>query len=141
MGYLDRAIIRPALLDISEDDDLTQPTDIQGYEIIAVITPDALDGATNDIDHIEIDPGNGTFYEPLDNDGDGLLSVWFTDMGTDQYLSIPRELGRMGGVAAGTEEEGPGKLVGARARLHLSEGEAADRTFYLVLLALPGSAD
>ncbi len=132
MGYLDRAIIRPALLDISVDDNQTQPTDIQGYEIIAVITPDTLDGATNDISSIEIDPGNGTFYEPQDNDGGDLPAVWFTDIAVDEYLALPAEVSGL---------DGPGKLVGARARMPLSEAEAADRTFWFVLLALTGSAD
>ncbi len=134
MGYLDRAIFRLALLDISEDDNQTQPTDIPGYEIIAVITPDTLDGATNTITTIEIDPGNGTFYVPADAEGAVLKATpWFAAFTVDEYLSVPAGIA----VANG----GPGKLVGARARMPLGEAEAADRNFWLVLLALPGSAD
>lgn len=128
---LDRYALKLARLDISESTTITQPTDIAGFEIIAVITPTALDDALNDIDQIEIDPGNGIFYEPLDNDGGGLLATWFTNMGVDQYLSLPIEVTDNGGA-----EDGPRKLVGARARLVLSAAEDADRDFFLVLLAL-----
>lgn len=128
MGYLDRAIIKACLLDISEDDDTSQPVDIQGYEIIGVITPAALDGATNDIDSIEIDPGNGTFYIPLGDDG-ASIDIQMDNIAADEYLTLaPITVMRQ-------------KLVGARARLQFSEAEAADRTFYLVLAALPGSSD
>ncbi len=127
MGYLDRVIIKEALLDISEDDNTTQPTHIQGYEIIAVITPVALDGVTNDVNSIEIDPGNGTFYVPLNSAGT-TPAFDMDDFEVDEYLQ----------VKASVMEQ---KLVGARARLQLSEAEAADRTFWLVLQALPGSAD
>ncbi len=128
MGYLDRTVIVKALLDISEDADTTQPVEIQGYEIIGVIMPAALDGATNDIDSIEIDPGNGTFYAPLGEDGSA-IDIQMDDIAVDQYLTLaPITVMRQ-------------KLVGARARLQLSEAEAADRVFYLVLVALPGSSD
>ncbi len=128
MGYLDRAITKKCLLDISEDDNTSQPVDIQGYEIIGVITPDALDGATNDIDSIEIDPGNGTFYAPLGEDG-AAIDIQMDNIAVDEYLTLaPITVMRQ-------------KLVGARARLQFSESEAADRIFYLVLVALPGSSD
>ena len=128
MGYLDRAVFVPCLLDISEDANTSQPVAINGYEIIGVITPDTLDGATNDIDSIEIDPGNGTFYAPLGEDG-AAIDIQMDNIGTDEYLTLaPITVMRQ-------------KLVGARARLQFSEAEDADRTFYLVLVALPGSAD
>ncbi|MCH8065864.1 MAG: hypothetical protein IIC90_08585 [Chloroflexi bacterium] len=128
MGYLDRAVFVPCLLDISEDADTSQPVAINGYEIIGVITPDTLDGGTNDIDSIEIDPGNGTFYAPLGEDG-AAIDIQMDNIGTDEYLTLaPITVMRQ-------------KLVGARARLQFSEAEDADRTFYLVLVALPGSAD
>ncbi len=128
MGYLDRTVIKKCLIDISEDDNTSQPVDIQGYEIIGVITPDTLDGATNDIDSIEIDPGNDSFYAPKGEDG-AAIDIQMDNIGTDEYLTLaPITVMRQ-------------KLVGARARLQLSEAEAADRTFYLVLVALSGSAD
>ena len=128
MGYLDRAVFVPCLLDISEDANTSQPVAINGYEIIGVITPDTLDGGTNDIDSIEIDPGNGTFYAPLGEDG-AAIDIEMDNIGTDEYLTLaPITVMRQ-------------KLVGARARLQFSEAEDADRTFYLVLVALPGSAD
>ncbi len=128
MGYLDRAIIVPCLIDESEDANTSQPVDIPGYEIIAVITPDTLDGATNDINSIEIDPGNGTWYAPRGEDG-AAIDIQMDNIGTDEYLTLaPITVMRQ-------------KLVGARARLQFSEDEDADRTFYLVLVALPGSSD
>ena len=128
MGYLDRAVFVPCLLDISEDANTSQPVAINGYEIIGVITPDTLDGGTNDIDSIEIDPGNGTFYAPLGEDG-AAIDIQMDNIGTDEYLTLaPITVMRQ-------------KLVGARARLQFSEEEDADRIFYLVLVALPGSAD
>ncbi len=128
MGYLDRAVIKLAFLDQSEDADTTQPTNIQGYEIIGVITPAALDGATNDIDSIEIDPGNGKWYAPLGEDG-AAIDIQMDNIGVDEYLTLaPITVMRQ-------------KLVGARARLQFSESEAADRIFFLVLVALPGSSD
>ena len=128
MGYLDRAVFVPCLLDVTEDADTSQPVAINGYEIIGVITPAALDGGTNDIDSIEIDPGNGTFYAPLGEDG-AAIDIQMDNIGTDEYLTLaPITVMRQ-------------KLVGARARLQFSEAEDADRTFYLVLVALPGSAD
>ncbi len=128
MGYLDRAIFKECLLDITEDDNTSQPVDIQGYEIIGVITPDTLDGTTNDINSIEIDPGNGSFYAPLGEDG-ASIDIQMDNIGTDEYLTLaPITVMRQ-------------KLVGARARLQFSESEAADRTFYLVLVALPESSE
>lgn len=128
MGYLDRTVIKKCLIDITEDDNTSQPVDINGYEIIGVITPDALDGSTNDIDSIEIDPGNGTFYAPKGEDGSA-IDIQMDDIGTDEYLTLaPITVMRQ-------------KLVGARARLQFSESEAADRVFYLVLVALPGSSE
>lgn len=128
MGYLSRTVIVPCLLDISADTQISQPVAINGYEIIGVITPDTLDGASNDIDSIRIDPGNGTFYAPLGEDG-AAIDIQMDNIGTDEYLTLaPITVMRQ-------------KLVGARARLHLSEAEAADRTFYLVLVALPESSD
>ena len=128
MGYLSRAIIAKCELDISADTQITQPVDINGYEIIGVITPGALDGGTNDIDSIRIDPGNGTFYAPLGEDG-AAIDIQMDNIAVDEYLTLaPITVMRQ-------------KLVGARARLHLSEAEDDDRIFYLVLVALPGSAD
>ncbi len=128
MGYLDRTVIKKCLIDKSEDDNTSQPVDIQGYEVIGVITPDTLDGTTNDIDSIEIDPGNGQFYAPLGEDG-AAIDIQMDNIGADEYLTLaPITVMRQ-------------KLVGARARLQFSESEAADRTFYLVLVALPGSSE
>lgn len=128
MGYLSRSVIKACLLDISEDADTTVAVDINGYEIIGVITPDTLDGGTNDIDLIEIDPGNGKFYAPLGEDG-AAIDIQMDNIAIDEYLTLP---------ALTVMRQ---KLVGARARLELSEDEDADRTFYLVLVALPESSD
>ena len=128
MGYLSRSVIKACLLDISEDADTTVDVDINGYEIIGVITPDTLDGGTNDIDLIEIDPGNGKFYAPLGEDG-AAIDIQMDNIAIDEYLTLP---------ALTVMRQ---KLVGARARLELSEDEDADRTFYLVLVALPESSD
>ncbi len=121
---LSKVVILRAVLDITVDADITQPTDITGYEIIGVITPAALDGITNDIDLIQIDPGNGTFYTPLGEDG-AALDVGMDDFIADEYLTIPP-------IATMRQ-----KLVGARARLDLSEDEAADRVFFFVCTELP----
>ena len=128
MGYLDRFAFKLALLDQSEDDDLTQPTEIQGYEIIGVITPASLDGSSNDIDAIEIDPGNGTFYTVTGDDG-AAIDFEMDDFAVNEWLTVPP-------ITVMRQ-----KLVGARARLNLSESEDADRNFYLVLVALPGSSE
>lgn len=128
MGYLSRTVIKACLLDISVDADTTVAVDINGYEIIGVITPDTLDGGTNDIDLIEIDPGNGKFYAPLGEDG-AAIDIQMDNIAIDEYLTLP---------ALTVMRQ---KLVGARARLELSEDEDADRTFYLVLVALPESSD
>ena len=128
MGYLDRTVIVPCLLDVSDDNNTTQPVAINGYEIIGVITPATLDGSSNDIDSIEIDPGNETFYAPLGEDG-AAIDIQMDNFSVDEYLTLaPITVMRQ-------------KLVGARARLQLSEAEAADRVFFLVLVALPGSSD
>ncbi len=128
MGYLDRTVIKKCLLDISEDTQISQPVEIQGYEIIGVITPGTLDGTANDIDSIRIDPGNGTFYAPLGEDG-AAIDIQMDNIAADEYLTLaPITVMRQ-------------KLVGARARLHLSEAEDADRVFFLVLVELSGSSD
>ncbi len=130
MGYLDRTVTKKCLLDISEDTQITQPTDIHGYEIIGVITPPVLidPSATNDIDSIEIDPGNGTFYASLGGDGSA-IDIQMDNFDVNEYLTLAP-------ITAMRQ-----KLVGARARLHLSEAVGADRVFFLVLVALPGSSD
>ncbi len=130
MAYLGKHINKLALLDVSEDTQITQPSDIVGFEIVAVVTPPALDGVSNDINRIEIDPGNGTFYQIRDNAGALILvDPWFLNVAADEYLVVPTEY-------RSPTVDGPGKLVGARARLHLSEVEDADRNFFLILLAL-----
>ncbi len=130
MGYLDRAVIVKCELDISDDDNTSQPVDINGYEIIGVITPPVFidQSPSNDIDSIRIDPGNGTFYAPLGGDG-AAINIQIDDFAVNEYLTLAP-------ITAMRQ-----KLVGARARLQFSESEAADRIFFLVLVALPGSSD
>ncbi len=123
MGYLSRFITRVALLDISEDADTSLIVDILGYEVLGIITPDTLDGATNNVTP-QIDPGNGTFYTPLTNAGAAI--TWWEGIGTDEWLQAPQSIS---------------PLVGARLRLEFSETEAADREFIVVLQALPESSD
>src|SRR3990167_4075404 len=123
MGYLDRCILKRILLDISVDDNTSEVIDIQGYELVGIITPAALDGATNDITP-QIDPGSGTFYTPLTNAGSAI--TWWENVAADEWLQAPQSIS---------------PLVGARLRLGFSEAEAADRVFLAVLVALPGSAD
>lgn len=123
MGYLDRYAIKNIVLDISEDANTSQIIDIQGYELIGIITPAALDGATNDITP-QIDPGNGTFYTPLTNAGAAI--TWWENVAADEWLQVPQSTS---------------KIVGARLRLEFSETEDADRTFLAVLVALTGSSN
>lgn len=124
MGYLDRYAYRRALVDISEDDDLSLVVDIAGFEVLGIITPAALDGAANDITP-EINPGTGTFYTPLTNAGAAI--TWWENVGTDQWLQVPQSIS---------------PIVGAQLRLLLSAAETgADRAFLVVLRALPGSSD
>lgn len=123
MGYLNRFITRPALVDISDDDDLSVVVDIVGYEVLGVITPGTLDDSTNDITP-QIDPGNGTFYTPLTNAGAAI--TWWENVAVDEWLQVPQSIS---------------PIVGARLRLSLSAAEAADRLFLVVLKALPESSD
>lgn len=123
MGYLDRYAIKNIVLDISEDANTSQIIDIQGYELIGIITPAALDGVTNDITP-QIDPGNGTFYTPLTNAGAAI--TWWENVAADEWLQVPQSTS---------------KIVGARLRLEFSETEDADRTFLAVLVALTGSSN
>ncbi len=122
---LSKAVILRALLDVSDDTQITQPTNITGYEIIGVITPAALDGTANDIDTIRVDPGNGTFYAPLAAAG-AAIDIQMDNIDVDEYLTLaPITVMRQ-------------KLVGARARMHLSEEEDADREFFFVCVSVPG---
>src|SRR3990167_11238482 len=116
MGYLDRYVFKRILLDVSADANTSEAIDIQGYELVGIITPAALDGATNDITP-QIDPGNGTFYTPLTNAGSAI--TWWENVAADEWLQAPQSIS---------------KLVGARLRLAFSEAEAADRTFLAVLV-------
>lgn len=117
--YLDQYIWSPALVDISEDDDLSEVIGITGYEVIGLITPAALDDSTNDITP-EIDPGSGTFYTPLTNAGAAI--TWWENVAVDEWLQVPQSIS---------------PIVGARLRLSLSAGEAANRTFLVLLKKLP----
>jgi hypothetical protein len=123
MGYLNRFITRVALLDISEDADTSLVVDILGFEVLGIITPDALDGSSNNVTP-QIDPGNGTFYTPLTNAGAAI--TWWENVAVDQWLQAPQSIS---------------PLVGARLRLEFSETEDADRKFLVVLKALPESSD
>lgn len=119
MGYMDRVIQRPVLLDVSVDDNTSEAFDILGYEIVAICTSATLDGATNDIS-IQVDPGDGTFRTVEAADGTALS---FANVGTSEYLQVPTT---------------SRPIVGSRARLEFSETEAVDRTFVLLMVALPG---
>lgn len=123
MGYLNRFITRVALLDIMVDADTSLVIDILGFEVLGIITPDTLDGASNNVTP-QIDPGNGTFYTPLTNAGAAI--TWWENVGTDEWLQVPQSIA---------------PLVGARLRLEFSETEDADREFLVVLKALPESSD
>lgn len=124
MGYLNRFILKPALVDITEDDDLSEVVDMVGYELIGIITPDALDDTANDVTP-QIDPGNGTFYTPLNANGSAM--TWWNNVSADEWLQV--------------DTQKP-PIVGARCRLSLSAAETGgDRKFWLVLVALPESAD
>ncbi len=123
MNYLSRFVAKPALVDISEDDDLSEVVDIQGYEVLGIITPDALDDSANDITP-QIDPGQGTFYTPLTNAGAAI--TWWENVAVDEWLQVPQSIS---------------PVVGARLRLSLSAAEAADRRFWVVLKALTGGGD
>jgi hypothetical protein len=123
MGYLNRFVTRVALLDITVDDDTSLVVDILGFEVLGIITPDTLDGASNNATP-QIDPGNGTFYTPLTNAGAAI--TWWENIGTDEWLQVPQSIS---------------PLVGARLRLEFSETETADRKFLVVLKALPESSD
>ena len=120
MDYLGHYSFVRALLDISEDADTSEIIDIIGFEVLGVITPGALDGATNNITP-QIDPGNGTFYTPLTNAGAAI--TWWENIGTDEWLQVPQSIA---------------PVVGARLRLQFSETEAADREFFVILRALGG---
>jgi len=119
MSDLSLSLFRRALLDQSEDDNTTEVVDINGYEVLGIITPGTLDGATNDITP-QIDPGSGTFYTPLTNAGAAI--TWWDNVGTDEWLQVPQSIS---------------PVVGARLRLELAETEAADRVFLVVLRKLP----
>ncbi len=123
MDYLSRFVAKRALLDISEDTNTSLVIDIQGYEVIGVITLAALDGATNDITP-QIDPGQGTFYTPLTNAGAAI--TWWENVAADEWLQVPQSIS---------------PVVGARLRLEFAEAEDADREFWVVLKALTGGGD
>lgn len=118
MDYLGQYSLVDALVDQSEDDDLSEVIDIVGFEVLGIITPDTLDGAANDITP-QIDPGTGTFYTPLTNAGAAI--TWWENVAVDEWLQVPQSIA---------------PVVGARLRLSLSAGEAADRRFKVVLRAL-----
>ena len=116
---LSLAIIRRILLDITEDPNTSLAVSFNGYEIIAVICPAALDGSSNNITP-QIDPGNGVFYTPLTNSG--VAITWWENVAANEYLQVPTLVA---------------PLVGANIRLQFTEDEDADRAFLLVLKALP----
>ncbi len=117
-GLLGSYTFKRAVLTVADDDNTTAVIDISGFEVIGIITPAALDGATNDITP-QIDPGQGTFYTPLTNAGAAI--TWWENVATDEWLQAPQSIS---------------PLVGARLRLELSEAEAADRVFLVVLQKL-----
>lgn len=124
MGYLDQYSLVSCLLDISEDTNTSVVIDIVGFEVLGIITPDTLDGATNNVTPqiaagIGNDPTNETFYTPLTNAGAAI--TWWENIGTDEWLQVPQSIA---------------PVVGARLRLEFSEAEDADRQFYVVLRAL-----
>lgn len=122
--YLSKVAVPQALVDISEDDDLSEAVDIQGYRVVGVVTPDTLTGnGTLDL-ILQVDPdGSGTFYEVMDEAGQDFATaaVW-QNVSVDELLQM--EIARQTHV------------VGAQAKLALSAGQAADRTFKLILVAL-----
>lgn len=124
MGYLDRYQLVNALVDIGVDDDLSEEFDMVGFEVVGIITPAALDGAANDVT-LQIDPGHGTFLEPMSANGSNL--TWWNNVSANEYLQV---------------DTGKPPLVGAKGRLSLSAAETGDdRLFRVLLVALPGSSD
>ncbi len=118
MDYLGQYSLVECLLDISEDANTSEVIDIVGFEVIGIITPDALDDSANDITP-QIDPGTGTFYTPLTNAGAAI--TWWENVAVDEWLQVPQSIA---------------PVVGARLRLEFSATEDADRQFYVVLRAL-----
>ncbi len=122
--YLSKVAVPRVLVDISEDDDLSEAVDIQGYRVVGVVTPDTLTGnGTLDL-ILQVDPdGSGTFYEVMDEAGQDFATaaVW-QNVSVDELLQME--------IARETH------VVGAKAKLALSASQGADRTFKLILVAL-----
>lgn len=118
MNPLSSTLFRRAELVVATDNNTTQAISILGFEIVAIITPATLDGATNDIT-FSIDPGDGTFRLIRDASGSAIV---LTDVAVDEHLQVPK---------------GNPPIVGSLLRLELSEAEAADRVFLVQLVRLP----
>ena len=83
---LSLALIRSILLDVTEDANTSRVVSFNGYELIALIMPAALDGTSNNISP-QIDPGNGVFYTPLTNSGGAI--TWWENVSASEYLQVP----------------------------------------------------
>lgn len=115
---LDRYIWRQALLDFSEDTDLTEAVNILGYEVVAIGMPAALtnDGSTEMT--FQVDPGDGTFRSLQD---DSTAALTLTNITAGDIAQV---------------QEGKPPICGARLRLALSVAEGADRIFVVMLKKL-----
>jgi hypothetical protein len=117
---LDHYIFRTALLDISEDNDLTEPVRILGYEVVAIAMPAALNPNGSSEMTFQVDPGDGVYRALADDSNTALTLTNITQ----------------GQVAQVQEQKPP--IVGVNLKLVLSSAEtAADRTFLVLLKQLP----
>lgn len=124
MGYLNRYIVRTVLLDISEDDVLTEAVSIHGYEVVAIAMPAALNPNGSSEMTFQVDPGDDTYREVVDDSGTALTLTNITQ----------------GEIVQVQEEKPP--IVGVNLKLAFSAAEiGADRTFLVMLKALPESSD
>ena len=117
-SMLSRYAFKRVLLVQADDPNTTLDVDIAGYEVIGVIMPGTLDGASNNLTP-QVDPGSGTFATPLTNAGAAI--TWWENVSANEWLQAPQSIF---------------PLVGARLRFQLSEDEDADRVFLVVLSAI-----
>ncbi len=117
--YLSKVAAPRVLLDVTEDDDLTEAFDMQGFEVVGIVTPATLTNADTEF-YLQIDPdGSGTFYDVMDEAGTAF--VW-TNVGAGELLQMDIDRTQ--------------PVVGAQGKLRLSAAEGADRTFKVLLRAL-----
>ena len=117
-NYQNRYTWKPVELDITDSTTVTDPINIQGYEVVGIGMPAALsnDGSTEMT--FQVDPGDGTYRELQD---DATAALTLTNITAGDIAQVP---------------EGVPPICGINLKLVLSVAEDADRTFVVMLKSL-----